>query len=304
MFEVITKISQKVKLTCTSETKVLKDVILGYADNFHEKFENIEIVNETQKKYYGTKNKPNLKGLIKDFTDFKKTLEYFNVNVRIARPCDSKFHVPDQLTPRDIGFVIGDVFFISNMAKKSRKYEYLGIQHIIDEIPSKRIVEIPKDVVVEGGDIIVDKGFVFVGISQRTNLKGFQFLKSILDYSDFTIVPVKLKSIKQGEDSLHLDCVFNPVGKKHALIYTKGIDAIPIEIKNNYKWINVSKEEQSELATNVLSISDNTVISRDTSHRINKELEKIGINVCQLSFDNAPKTGGSFRCCTLPLRRE
>lgn len=303
MLEVNTQTDKRIKVLCEGETDVLKEVILGYPDNFHVNPQTIEVVNETQKKFYGSEEKPIRESLVKEFSNFKYILEALGVKVHSAKLCPLEANVPDQLTPRDIGFVIGDTFFISNMARKSRKFEYLGIQQIIDQISPNKVVRVAHDVIIEGGDIIVDKGYVFVGISQRTNQKGFEFLKSALSTSKFILVPIQLKGIHEGEDCLHLDCVFNPVGERHALIYPPGFSEIPDEIRKIYQWINVSHEEQSQLATNILSISDDVVISRDSLHRINTMLSDLGIKVYELSFDEAPKTGGSFRCCTLPLRR-
>ncbi len=189
------------------------------------------------------------------------------------------------------------------MKEKSRKKEYVGIQKFIDSMSPDNVIHVPEDVVIEGGDIVVDKGYVFVGLSQRTNEAGIQFLKSQLEHTDFVIVEVPLKSVDEGEDCLHLDCVFVPVGTGHALVYSEGISRIPKELKDTYQWIEVNREEQKNLATNVLSLSPTRVISRDSSTRVNEALSQIGLEVILLNFDEAPKSGGSFRCCTLPLKR-
>lgn len=189
------------------------------------------------------------------------------------------------------------------MARNSRKREWEGISSILKRIPPESIVKVPNDLVIEGGDIVVDKGSVYVGISQRTTSEGVRFLRQALTGTGFRIIPIQLKSLAEGEDYLHLDCVFVPVGENHALIYPAGIKTIPSTIRNNYRWITVDKEEQNGLATNVLSLSPKQVISRDNAPRVNQELRSAGLEVFTLHFDEAPKTGGSFRCCTLPLVR-
>ncbi|MEK7161495.1 MAG: arginine deiminase family protein, partial [Patescibacteria group bacterium] len=268
----------------------------GYPDNFHADPTAVEIVNNTQLHCYAdSQTRPTAQRLKPEFDAFRQELKKQGVNVFYPTPCS----VPDQLTPRDIGFVCGETFFLAQMARASRKLEYEGIGFLLKNM--ERVVKVPETVVIEGGDIIVDKGVVFVGVSQRTTMDGYRWLAKQLP--TFVVIPVPLRSLNDGEDCLHLDCVFVPVGTNHALIYPNGIEGkIPAKLKQ-YEWLEVTKEEQSQLATNVLSLSKNCVISRHSATRVNKLLEKIGLQVIDLKFDEAPKTGGSFRCCTLPLIR-
>lgn len=281
---------------CECETGKLVEVILGYPDNFYADPD--MIISQTMAETYSTGNKPTSERAKPEFDNFKKTMEERGVSVYQPSP----YEVTDQLTPRDIGFVIGKTFFVSNMATDARRKEWNGIQYLIKLFP--KVVWVPESIVIEGGDIVVDKGFVFVGISQRTTENGFKWLKTQLENSGFTIIPVYLKSLGQGEHVLHLDCAFVPVGEKHALIYPKGMQEVPTEILDNYDLIEVTKEEQSDLATNVLSISPACIVIRHTATRINEVLSNLGIEVIPIKFDEAPKTGGSFRCCTLPLIRQ
>jgi N-dimethylarginine dimethylaminohydrolase len=101
-----------------------------------------------------------------------------------------------------------------------------------------------------------------------------------------------------------MDCTFLPVGEHHCLIYPEGFHQMPKSIKNNYEWIEITREEQFHLGTNVLSVSPTEVISRHNAHRINEQLDKAGFKVIEVPFDDAPKGGGSFRCASLPLFRE
>jgi NAD(P)H dehydrogenase (quinone) len=77
----------------------------------------------------------------------------------------------------------------------------------------------------------------------------------------------------------------------------------PATRRETYELIEVTREEQKMLGTNVLSLSPDCVVSRDDSVRINSEMRARGIEVIELPYSEPPKTGGSFRCCTLPLHR-
>ncbi|UII33061.1 arginine deiminase family protein [Fulvivirga ulvae] len=283
-----------------NETDRLKKVIIGRWEDYCSDKSYVEIVNEEQKK-----GLPDANTLSPEFKAFKQTLEDYGIEVLVPQYV-GKF-VYDQLTPRDIGITIGEKFVVCNMAKKSRRYEVTGVFPFINAMNGDEpsILVPDHSILLEGGDIIVDNGHIFVGISQRTNVEGFEYLKKHFG-EEFSVIPVYCRSLSEGENVLHLDCAFNPVGEHHALIYTDGFKEIPNEIKEHYHLIEVSVEEQAELATNVISLDKNTVISRDHEkcRRVNNLMRAAGIKVIELTFNGAPSTGGSFRCCTLPLVRE
>jgi N-dimethylarginine dimethylaminohydrolase len=203
---------------------------------------------------------------------------------------------------RDIGVVIGDTFVVTTMAAKSRRHEWRGYAHLFEHFPEHvKVLFGPEDLVIEGGDIVVDQGKVFVGIGQRTTLAGAAWLMQLVP--GYEIVPVNLNGLEDGEAVLHLDCSFLPVGDGFALIYPGGMRDVPAALRESYELIEVSRDEQQMLGTNVLSLSPDCVISRDDSVRINSELRARSIEVIELPYSEPPKTGGSFRCCTLPLHR-
>lgn len=284
-----------------SETDPLSRVIIGRYDGYRQVEDYVEIVNEEQKN-----GLPQVGQLKAEFSDFQQAMERKGVEV-ITPEYVGKF-VYDQLTPRDIGFVVGDKFVLCHMKKASRRYEAAGIFKVLNQISGAGMdILIPEDydTLLEGGDVMVDKGNLFVGISQRTNEKGYEFLKHHFG-DQFNVIPLQCTSLTEGENVLHLDCTFNPVGENLALIYKPGFETIPDEIRDNYEWIKVHDREQAVLATNVLSLDKKTVISRNHPQfkRINDQMRNHGLEVIEIKFDGPPATGGSFRCCTLPLYRQ
>lgn len=283
-------------LHVASETGALEEVLLGFTENFH--LVEPEVVNETQRHYYGSPEAPTRERLLTEFAGFEECLRKHGARVWRVHPVPG---VPDQLTPRDIAFVVGDRIVIGGMAKESRRMEWRGLDPLLARLPADSILRVPEGIVLEGGDVVVDRGRIFVGLSQRTGAEAIPFLEAT--FPGYEVVPVKLRTLEEGEDVLHLDCAFVPVGLRHALIFPAGMETIPEQVLDTYELIEVDPGEQKELATNVLSISPNVVISRTRAERVNHELRAIGLEVCALEFNDAPKTGGSFRCCSLPIRR-
>ena len=280
-----------------SETAPLRSVILGYPDNFMQV--DPEIINETQRRFYDGPDAPTPAAVTAQLNGFRDVLIDRGIEVLQPHPLP---YVPDQMMTRDIGVVIGDTFIVTTMAAQSRRHEWRGYAHLFERFPEHVTVLFgPEDLVIEGGDVIVDRGKVFVGIGQRTTLAGAAWLMQLVP--EYEIVPINLRGLHHGEDVLHLDCSFLPFGDGHALIYPGGMRDVPAAVRDTYELIEVTREEQQMLGTNVLSLDPWTVVSQPTSTRINAEMRERGVDVIEVVYSEPPKTGGSFRCCTLPLHR-
>ena len=280
-----------------AETAPLRSVIVGYPDNFLQV--DAEIINETQRQYYDGPDAPTAEAVTRQVNGLITVLRDHGVEVHQPHPLP---YLPDQMMTRDIGVVIGDTFVVTTMAARSRRHEWRGYAHLFEHFPEHvKVLFGPEDLVIEGGDVIVDRGKVFVGIGQRTTLAGAAWLMQLVP--DYEIVPITLSGLDDGEDVLHLDCSFLPVGDGYALIYRDGMRDIPAALRETYELIDVTREEQRVLGTNVLSLDPSTVISQPTSVRINAEMRARGIEVIEVPYSEPPKTGGSFRCSTLPLHR-
>jgi N-dimethylarginine dimethylaminohydrolase len=283
---------------CYNESDPLTEVVIGTSKGYRQSRHYIELVNTVQKR-----SRPPSRELLKsELKGFKDVLESFNINV--IEPSIVGKIVYDQLTPRDIGIVIGDKMVLCNMAKASRRYEIVGLFDTIlkNHLNEPNILIPPPECIIEGGDVIVDKKTIYVGLSSRTNRKGFEFIQK--HFSNlFDIFEIQL-SCGNSDRYLHLDCIFNPVGLNHGLIYAEGVHKVPNRILDTYSLIDITATEQAALATNVLSISYNDVISRNNPEcqRVNTLLRKY-YNVSEIPFDAVPLTGGSLRCSSLPLYR-
>jgi len=246
-------------------------------------------------------NYPTEEILIAEYADYIATLKRHNVEVLLADP--GAAYSFDYTCPRDIGFVIGDLFFISNMSVQSRADEHLTIQHYLSRLGADKIVRPPDDCLLEGGDVIVlDDSTILVGYNQRSNRQGYEFLREYLAAHDYRVIPFK-------HNQLHLDCCLNPLGLGHLLIHPQSLEGNSHdswEALQHYQWIRIDSTEREYLASNVLSISPNTIIARahHACARVNKVVAELGYTVEAIEFNGVPATGGSFRCASLALNRQ
>ncbi len=239
--------------------------------------------------------------LLGEYADFVDRLEQYGVDV--LRPDPQAAYSFDYTCPRDIGFVIGERFFVANMAVSSRASEINTIARHLASFDPRAIRRLPADCLLEGGDVIVlDAHTVLVGYHQRSNRRGCEFLRDIL-------APLGIDVYLLPHRQLHLDCCLNPLGLGHLLIHPASLEKPDREtqaILKRYLWIELDDVEREHLATNVLSIDARTIIARDhvSCRRVNRQLELLGYHVETIGFDGVPATGGSFRCASLALTRD
>lgn len=277
------------QVNVNSEVGILRSVLVGPIENFvlHPP------INITQRYYYQSAP-PDISVLIKQHEAFIGVLKSHNVKVYHV---DYQSYSPNQVNVRDVATVIGTNFVICSMKSPLRQNEPIALKGLIGEIEN-RIFHAGAGV-LEGGDIILDRNTLYVGLGERTDKMGLSWLEQ--NFSKyFEIVPIYLKA-----PFLHLDVVFNLVGDNAALVYPSAINDSSFNIlRERYKFIEVTKEEQFDLATNVLSLSSRAIISNIKHFRLNNIIRDTGIEVIELDYSEITKIGGSFRCGTCPLIRD
>ena len=272
---------------CRSEYDTLQRVIVC-----EPKYMEIqEVINDVQEQYKDENINKDI--ATKQHNEFIKKLEEHGVEV-IRLPASEQF--PEQVFTRDIGFTLGDDIFIAEMASEIREGEEDMLERWLRS--SNTLFQKLRANKIEGGDVIIDGNTVFVGISSRTSIEAVRELATKLP--DHEIIPVPF-----NEKYLHLDCVFNILSSKVGLIFPDALDAKTIEmLSQKYKLIEVSEEEQFTMGTNVLSIGEKKVFSLPQNTEVNKQMSVHGFNVIEVEFSEIIKSGGSFRCCSMPVERE
>ncbi|PID16158.1 hypothetical protein CSV63_05845 [Sporosarcina sp. P34] len=282
----VTTTNQRIDtIKCVTEYDTLRRVILCQPE-----FMAIdEVINEVQKKYKD--ENIDIQRAMSQHAEFEEILKENGVEV-ITLPPSEKF--PEQVFTRDIGFTIGNDIFIADLAANIRKGEEITLKEwlIAHDIPYQSATDR-----MEGGDIIVDRDTIYVGISSRTSREAVNKLEEKLpDY--------QLKPIPFDGQYLHLDCVFNILSPEKALVFPAAFDQETLhQMAGSYELIEVAEDEQFSLGTNVLSIGNNKVISLPQNEQVNKNLRAHGFEVIEVDFSEIIKSGGSFRCCSMPVER-
>lgn len=295
-----------------NETSKLKLVIIGIANGSGGIPDLKDLYDPKSIENLISGNYPLEKDMINELESFSNILIKYGVEVHrpdLIKDCN-------QIFVRDVGFVIDDFFFKSNILPNRAK-EFIGIESILNNF-SNEVISLPKDVHIEGGDLLYHDNYIFVGyynkgdysklITARTNRNALEYLKKFFPNKIIKGLQLNKSLNNPLENILHLDCCLQIVGKNKAIIYPEAFTN-----KEDYKWLvsffginnifKISTKEMYEMTSNVLSIDSNTVISQPIFKRLNNWLENIGLTVEKVDLNEISKQEGLFRCSSLPLIR-
>ena len=302
------------KLNVNNETSRLLTVVLGTAKSNGSTPELEECYDPKSRQNVLNNTYPTEIDMINEMNQFEQVLLKYKVDIR--RP--DTINNYNQIFSRDIAFVVDDSFIISNILP-DRSNEILAINKVIDLIPKNKIIELPEDCHVEGGDVILHNDYIFIGTydgddysnfkTARTNYKAIKFLKE--KFTEKKIIPFDLikSDLEPTKNALHLDCCLQPVGNGKLVACPEAFLK-----REQYKWLvdyfgeenilEISLSEMSEMNCNFFSIDTNIVVSEKSFTRLNSWLRGFDIVVEEINYKEISKQGGLLRCSTLPLIRE
>ena len=302
-----------ININIENEYSRIKTVLLGIANNIGNPPSQFDTYDPRSLYHVKNNSYPSEIDLVKNIDSFYNKLLKHNVD--IIRPKN----IPEcnQIFTRDLGFVVSNVFFMSNIVS-NRQDELKGIEDIIKDF-DVGVIKLPEFMHIEGGDVILHNDKLFIGtysdadysslITARTNVQSIDYLKKMLP--NIEIIPIDIKKSNRNifENTLHLDCCFQTIGIDKAIICPDGFKK-----KEDYEFLiklfgrkNIflaNAKESFMLSSNVFVISPEVVVSHTNFKRLNLWLEEKGILVEKVDYSSVSKMSGLFRCSTLPLYRE
>lgn len=301
-------------LNVTDETSRLRAVLLGTAESCGPVPTPEEAYDPKSLEHILAGTYPKEEDMVKEMEAFAAVFEKYGV--KVYRP--KVFKDVNQIFSRDITFVIEDKLIKANILP-DREIEIEAIKHVLDEIPKEYIITPPKDVHIEGGDVMPYGDYIFIGtysgadysdyITARTNKAGVEFIKTLFPNKKVKSFELRKSNTIANENALHLDCCFQPVGKDKAIIHKNGF-----LVEEEYLWLvnffgkdnvfEITKDEMYHMFSNVFSISPDVVVSERNFTRLNNWLREKGFTVEEIPYAEISKQEGLLRCSTMPLIRD
>ncbi len=302
------------KLHIQNETSKLKAVLLGTAESSGPIPSFDEAYDPKSREHILAGTYPKEEDMLLEMDAFLQVLEKYEV--KVYRPKVLKD--VNQIFARDITFVIQDKLIESNILPDRLK-EIDAIDYLLDQISKEKIIVPPKEVHIEGGDVMPWGDYIFVGtytgndyaefITARTNAAAVEFLRQLFPAKIVKSFELRKSNTNAKENALHLDCCFQPIGKNKAILHKNGF-----LVEEEYNWLvnyfgkenifEITKEEMYCMNSNVFSISEQVVVSERNFTRLNSWLRAQGFIVEEIPYAEIAKQEGLLRCSTMPLIRE
>ncbi|WP_019038917.1 dimethylarginine dimethylaminohydrolase family protein [Psychroflexus tropicus] len=301
------------KLNIKNETSPLKSVILGVAESNGSQPSLDEAYDPKSIKHIKAGTYPQEEDMVEEIESVARILQRHKVDV--LRPQIIADY--NQIFARDIGFVIEDKFIYANILP-DREKEIKAIEFILDKIDADCKIKLPEHCHIEGGDVMPHGDYIFIGtyrgedypdfITARTNVEAVEELQKLFPNKKVKSFNLRKSNIDPKANALHLDCCFQPVGDKYAIIHKNGF----LE-EEEYNWLvnlygaenvfDIDAQEMYDMNSNIFSISEQIVISDQHFKRLNEWLSSKGIQVETVNYREIAKQEGLLRCSTLPLVR-
>ncbi len=289
-----------INVNVNSEFGVLKKVILCHANPLRITWEEIKTILQPKIFYQVINNKTryfDYKILRAEQDYFIEILKSNGVEVLLADNIDT---LSAQHYTRDIGFAIDNLFVMAKMGTNLRTKEQAGINKFTAQFHNKIAITRGS---IEGGDVMLHKKQVLVGLGEATNMDGVNNLKAILQAQNNSREVVPIHFSHRGV--IHLDTKFNIVGDGVAMIIPKSFEKSSLRwLENNFDLIEATEKETKEIAINTFSIAPNKIIMKQGSERLGKIIDDKGIKPIFIKYSEVTKLPGSLRCTTCPIERE
>ena len=302
------------KLHITNETSRLKSVVLGVANSNGGEPHLEEAYDPKSIKHIKEGTYPKEKDMVEEMDAVAFILKKHNVEV--FRP--HVIQAYNQIFSRDIGFVIDDKFVFANILP-DREKEIKAIDFVLNTIEEDKKIKLPEQCHIEGGDVMPYGDYILVGtyrgedysnfITARTNVEAVDELQKLFPHKTVKSFNLRKSNTDPKANALHLDCCFQPLGGKFAIIHKNGF----LE-EEEYNWLvnlygkdqvfEIDAQEMYDMNSNIFSISEKVVISDVHFKRLNAWLTLKGIQVETVDYREIAKQEGLLRCSTLPLIRE
>ena len=303
-----------IKLNVNNETSRLRSVVLGTAKNNGETPKAEDCYDPKSRQHVISGTYPKEEDMILEMEAVAEIFKKYDVEV--FRPIIIENY--NQIFSRDIAFVIEDKFIQANILP-DRNQEIDAISHVISKINPDDIIKLPEECHVEGGDVMPWNDYIFVGtysaadypdqITARTNIDAVIALQELFPHKIVKSFELRKDDLIAEDNSLHLDCCFQPIGKDKAILHKNGF-----LVEKEYEWLldffgkenvfEITKKEMYNMNSNVFSISEDVIISEKNFTRLNSWLRENGFTVEEVPYAEIAKQEGLLRCSTMPLIRD
>jgi len=193
--------------------------------------------------------------------------------------------LPDSAFIEDCAIVLDELAVITSMGTQARREELAGIEPEVARLRPVKRISLPAT--LEGGDVLQVGKRLYVGLSPRTNARGIQALKAIVEPLNYQAIPVEVHGC------LHLKTGCTALDDETVLINPDWVDSEPFQ---DFKRIPVPSNEP--WGANVLRISQTLCMNAAFPETL-ELVQKAGYMVRPVDISEFLKAEAGLTCLSL-----
>ncbi|MBL4600255.1 MAG: dimethylarginine dimethylaminohydrolase [Rhizobiaceae bacterium] len=217
-------------------------------------------------------------------SNYIAALKKAGAKVDLLPPLDD---FPDSVFVEDSALCLKEAAIVLRPGAPSRRGEAAHIRPALEKHFSK-VIELPGDGLVDGGDVLLSDKDAFIGLSARTNQAGFDGLAKIV--SEFGYTPVRIKT---PSNILHFKTECGLLDSQ-TIFATANLAAVGCF--DDYQLIIAPKGEEG--AANIVRFNDYLFISKGYP-KSEALLKAHGYKLIVIDTNEAAKVDGGLSCMSL-----
>jgi dimethylargininase len=192
---------------------------------------------------------------------------------------------PDGVFVEDQAVVLDEVAVLTSPTPPSRRGERVAVEAAL--APFQRLLRVPPDAHLEGGDVLRVGKRLFVGLSQRTTEEGLRALRDCVRPFGYAVVPVRVSGC------LHLKSACCAVDAETLLVNREWLEIEPFSA---LRLVDVPAGEP--FGANVLRLPE--VVLASSAYPVTAELVRgLGHRVATIDVSELHKAESGLTCMSL-----
>jgi len=192
---------------------------------------------------------------------------------------------PDSVFIEDNAIVLDELAVVTSLGKASRQGEVMSLRPILSRFRS--LVDLLPPATIEGGDVLRVGKRLIVGVSSRTNQRGVEALREIVEPLGYDVTTVSI------HHCLHLKTACTALDEETLLVNSEWLD---VEVFKQFRLLSVPSSEP--FGANVVRVADG-ILANAIFPRTLEVLRKAGHSVIEVDISEFSKAEAGVTCLSL-----